>query len=236
MVVLTTMLILKSMVRTSNSLLALALPSHNPPPNPPNGPMTPAASPAMDCCVALGADLRRGRLRCGGPESGLWRTWLATSSLLPGRPRAYLAVRVTLALFMDAVLLGSALLMAWAKGKWCIYLTHWSLTAVALYLTLAAFATWTAQRAAPGEPPPWWLPALWSLHAVRPFPDTAAPPATRRSLLPACASPRWRCPPRASSSCSSGCWCTRPTTRRGSRPSRTLYTASTSPSWPPTGP
>jgi hypothetical protein len=173
--------------------------------------MTAASAAAMDCCVALGADLRRGRLRGGGPEAGVWRTWLATSTLLP-RPRVYLALRVTLALFMDAVLLGSSLLMAWAQGKWCIYLTHWSITAVALYLTLAAYATFRAQRAVPDEAPPWWLPALWSLHAVR------APEAPRHwfplfLLTPLC---RWPSPPLASSSCSSGCWCTRATTRRGS--------------------
>ena len=47
---------------------------------------------------------------------------------------------------------------------------------------------------------------------------------------------RWPSPPPASSSCSSGCWSTRATTRRGSRPSPTLCTASTSQQWPATRP
>ena len=144
--------------------------------------MAPAGpNPALvDCCVALGADLRRGRLAApGSPHAGLWRDWLATSSVVR-RPAAFLAVRIVLALFMVSVCLGSALLMAWAKGKWCIYLTHWSIFTVASYLSLAAYGTAVAQRAAPPTPklpdappssqtvehPPWWLPVLWSLHAV----------------------------------------------------------------------
>jgi hypothetical protein len=80
-------------------------------------------------------------------------------------------VRCLLALFMDGVLFGSVTLFsATHPGKWCIYLTHWTLVAVCAHLTLAVIGAVVARRSlARHEPPPRrpaWLPALWSAQAI----------------------------------------------------------------------
>ncbi len=173
--------------------------------------------PRVDCCIALGWELRAG-FRV--PDGVDWRPSLAHSAVkgvsddallavrrdcdpaalgilcarasagageaqhAPQHRRWYLTrarpgwgacswgqVRVLLALFMDAVLFGSVELMSVEhEGKWCIYLTHWTLVMVCASLTLAVFGAGGARRSlARDEPPPrrpLWLPVLWSVQAV----------------------------------------------------------------------
>jgi hypothetical protein len=98
-------------------------------------------------------------------------------------------VRVLLALFMDGVLFGSVTLFSSRHaGKWCIYLTHWTLVAVCAHLTLSVAGALAARRSlARGEPPPprpAWLPVLWSAQAI------ALPGSLLVFVLFWCAAPR----------------------------------------------
>jgi hypothetical protein len=111
-------------------------------------------------------------------------------------------VRVLLALFMDAVLFGSVELMSVEhEGKWCIYLTHWTLVMVCASLTLSVFGAVVARRSlARGEPPPrrpLWMPVLWSVQAV--------------AVPGACARARWPCRLRSrltrTRTHQARCWC-----------------------------
>lgn len=127
------------------------------------------ADQPADCCVRLNHEL------CGGDEaSGLpsdWRHAFAYSSFKCLSPRAYLALRVFLCLWMNAVLIASVVLFSVPHpGYWCIYLTHWSLAVVCAHLTLAVFATLAARRslAVSLDPPrrPRWLRLVWSIQAI----------------------------------------------------------------------
>jgi hypothetical protein len=125
------------------------------------------------CCASIRAELRSGAPGGAPPD---WRLWFAPPSGAARRigmsANAVLALRILLALFMDAVLFGSVTLMsATHEGYWCIYLTHWTLVAVCAHLTLSAAAAIAARVSlARGEPrratrAP-WLPVLWSAQAI----------------------------------------------------------------------
>jgi hypothetical protein len=133
-----------------------------------------ARSCCCGCCASIRAELRAGAP--GAPPARDWRLWFAPPSGAARRlglsARAVLALRILLALFVDAVLFGSVTLMsAQHEGYWCIYLTHWTLVAVCAHLTLSTCAAAAAHASlARGDPPhaarPPWLPVLWSAQAI----------------------------------------------------------------------
>jgi hypothetical protein len=149
-------------------------------------------------------------------------------------------VRVLLALFMDGVLFGSVTLFSSRhEGKWCIYLTHWTLVAVCAHLTLSVAGSLAARRSlARGEEPPrrpLWLPVLWSAQAIA-LPGSllvfvlfwyATHRATRvpnSFLTCARAWPVVRCTPQ-------GRWCTRDSLMLQTSPSTISCMAPTSVRW-----